>query len=86
MQVASQNLDVTNQANANSSFSGNTLKTTPQNDLTIKKQMFDLDESVMSNADDLDYDMKPASSFQFFKNQEIPIFNYDMMENKFLDG
>ena len=48
--------------------------------------MFDLDESVMSNADDLDYDMKPASSFQFFKNQEIPIFNYDMMENKFLDG
>ena len=48
--------------------------------------MFDLNESSASAQDDYDYDMKPASSFQFFKNQEIPIFNYDMMENKFLDG
>ena len=30
--------------------------------------------------------MRPASSFQFFKNQEIPLFNYDMLENKFPDG
>lgn len=45
-----------------------------------------LDDSVHSMDNDLDYDMKPASSFQFFKNQEIPIFNYDMMENKFTDG
>ena len=30
--------------------------------------------------------MNPASSFQFFKNQEIPLFNYEMMENKFPDG
>lgn len=26
---------------------------------------------------------KPAQPFQFFKNQEIPQFNYDMMENTF---
>ena len=43
----------------------------------------DLDESIQ---DDLEFDTKPVSSFQFFKNQEIPIFNYDMMENRFPDG
>ena len=63
-------------------------KMTPRtSELNQKKiRLTDLDTSVASVENDLEYDMRPASSFQFFKNQEIPLFNYDMLENKFPDG
>lgn len=82
--------DITNQANGlNSMNAHSSFRMTPRkgSELNAKKiRLTDLDESVLSNENDLDYDMKPSSSFQFFKNQEIPLFNYDMMENKFPDG
>ena len=43
-------------------------------------------DSQSSNDNEADFELKPSTSFQFFKNQEIPIFNYDMMENKFPNG
>ena len=50
----------------------------------------DIDEALVDNDDDdarteteESVDGSPASNFYYFANQEIPAFNYDMMENKF---
>ena len=48
--------------------------------------MPDQDNSSNNSLEDEEYDLNPQSTLQFFKNQEIPLFNYDMMENKFPDG
>ena len=75
--------DITNQANGSMNAQPEYLRMSPRtSELNMKKlRLTDLNESIQSMENDLDYDMKPASSFQFFKNQEIPLFNYDMMEN-----
>lgn len=62
----------------------NLAKLTPRNG-SKRIRLNDLDESTSSINDDIDFNMQPVSSFQYFKNQEIPVFNYDMMTNNFTD-
>ena len=82
-------MDATNQGvgvNLNSMNSSSFRQLSAKSSDNKNISLHDLDASVQSVQDDIEFDMKPQSSFQFFKNQEIPVFNYDMMSNNFTDG